>query len=83
MQREIPTMTPEYVKLMVAFKQFFDTESGGKILEDLKSYCMHDASPVQKRTNQSIDPYEVMFLEGRRDVIDYILRNINKDLPKG
>jgi hypothetical protein len=83
MQRIEPTMSPEHKELITAFKQGFDTESGGKILKDLKSYCMWMQPTFQKRGDAPADPLEMAFLEGRRDVITYILRNINLDLPTG
>ena len=83
MDRITPTMSPDYKELIIAFKQCFDAESGGKVLKDLKSYCMFMAPTFQKRDGHPADPLEMAFLEGRRDVITYILRNINLDLPTG
>jgi len=83
MDRIEPTI-PDHVKeRIMAHKNCFASEAGMLVLKDLKSYCVHDGTPVQKRGGQPIDAFEVMFLEGRRDVIDYILRQIEKDLPTG
>ena len=83
MDRIQPTIPDEARKKVINIKNCFDTESGKEVLKDLKSYCMWMTPTFQKRGDAPADPLEMAFLEGRRDVITYILRYIKMDLPTG
>jgi hypothetical protein len=83
MERIVATISSEMRELLIAHKQCFESEAGGKVLKDLKSYCMWMQPTFQKRGDAPADPLEMAFLEGRRDVLTYILRNTKADLPVG
>lgn len=74
-------MSEAYRKLMISYKSAFGGEAADKVLDDLKEYCRWDKPVFIKNENAAADPLELAFLDGRRDVIHYILRNIKVDLP--
>jgi hypothetical protein len=83
MRNDIAAMTDSHKQLMMAYKNLFEGESADKVLNDLRDYCRWDQPVFIKPEHGMSDPIELGFLDGRRDVIHYILRNIKKDLPKG
>lgn len=74
-------LNPELRALIIAYKQFFGTESGQKIMKDLKSYCIYNKPTLIKRPGEMIDTHEWAMLDGRKQVIEYIVRITEKDLP--
>ena len=83
MRRDVATSTDENKQLSMAYKNLFEGESADKVIQDLKDYCRWDMPVFVKNSSGYADPLELAFLDGRRDVIHYILREIKKDLPTG
>lgn len=53
------------------YRAVFETESGKRVLADLKTYCRVNPSEALTADN-SADPLKLAVLVGRRDVIDRI-----------
>lgn len=83
MRRIEPTIPDDLKKLVMSYKNLFAGESADAVLKDLKNYCGANKPVFIKRTGEQADPLELAFLDGRRDVIHYIMRLIQLDLPTG
>ena len=56
-------------QLVIDFKQTFNSERGKKVLEYIKRRTKFNQAPRPCDNLGRIDPFEVMYLEGRRSVI--------------
>lgn len=70
----------EVRKKIVAFKQAFGTESGAAALKDLEGYCGYNRSSYIRTEGMAVDPLEMAFLEGKRDVLIHIKRILDLEL---
>jgi hypothetical protein len=61
---------------VLAYKRFFDTEDGKKVMADLMKSCHITSSTM------SSDPYETAFNEGARSVVLRILKTVNADMSQ-
>ena len=75
-------MTEELRQLVFAYKDCFGTESGKKVIADLKRVFNFELSIIPKDNNGMTDIYEVLRNEGKRSVILHILKVLNKDLDE-
>lgn len=73
-------MNEEVRKKVIAFKQCFGTESGMEVLKDLAGYCRILNPSFIKREGQMCDTHEMAFLDGRKDVFQYIKRIVDLEL---
>ena len=74
-------MNSEVRKKIIQFKQTFGTDSGIEALKDLAAYCRINHPAFIKRQGEPADPLEMAFLDGRKDVFNYIKRILDIDLP--
>lgn len=61
---------------VLAYKRFFDTDDGKKVLVDLMKSCHMTTSTMGK------DPYETAFNEGARSVVVRIFKTVNADMSQ-
>lgn len=73
-------MNPEVRKKIIQFKQAFGTESGTEVLKDLAGYCRIGHPAFIKRQGEAVDPLEMAFRDGRKDVFNYIKRILDLEL---
>nr|BAR34699.1 hypothetical protein [uncultured Mediterranean phage uvMED] len=60
-------------QLVINYKQVFTSESGEKVLEDLKKRCSYHTT-----THIKGDSHESAYLEGARSVVLFINNMLNK-----
>tara|TARA_X000001382_G_scaffold2414_2_gene2866 strand:- start:189 stop:401 length:213 start_codon:yes stop_codon:yes gene_type:complete len=60
-------------QLVIDYKQVFTSESGEKVLEDLKKRCSYHTT-----THIKGDSHESAYLEGARSVVLFINNMLNK-----
>ena len=60
-------------QLVINYKQVFTSESGEKVLEDLKKRCSYHTT-----THIKGDSHESAYLEGARSVVLFIKNMLNK-----
>ena len=60
-------------QLVIDYKQVFTSESGEKVLEDLKKRCSYHTT-----THIKGDSHESAYLEGARSVVLFIKNMLNK-----
>ena len=60
-------------ELVINYKQVFTSESGEKVLEDLKKRCSYHTT-----THIKGDSHESAYLEGARSVVLFINNMLNK-----
>ena len=60
-------------QLVINYKQVFTSESGEKVLEDLKKRCSYHTT-----THIKGDSHESAYLEGARSVVLFISNMLNK-----
>ena len=61
---------------VLAYKRFFDTTDGKKVLHDLMKSCHINTSVMGS------DPYETAFNEGARSVVLRIIKTVNADIAQ-
>jgi len=64
--------------LSIKYKNVFNSEDGTAVLEDLKKFCGYER--ISFTIGGKSEPYTTMFYEGCRNVIIYILSQVNKEL---
>lgn len=69
-------------QLAFNYKDCFGTESGKKVIADLKRVFNFELSIIPKDNNGMTDIYEICRNEGKRSVILHILKVLNKDLDE-
>ena len=67
------------IQLLIDYKMTFGTESGERVLADMKSKANFDRSVIPRDANGRIDPMEVMRNEGQRSGIVHIEIQLGKD----
>jgi hypothetical protein len=75
-------LTNEERQVYIDFKEAFGSIHGQRVLENLKKTFYFYESPKPKGVDGHTDIYEVMRCEGKRAVINYILKKVNADLDE-
>jgi len=62
----------EGLDLILAYRQVFSTEQGKKVIDDLIKRFM-------LRSSMSLDPHQIAFQEGERNIVLMLLHTLNID----
>ena len=73
-------MESDLEKLIMDYKNVFGSDSGKRIVADLKKRFEKTGLPMDRRL--PVDPYNVVANEAQRLVVKYIVDNIEKNLEE-